>query len=57
MDDSTQFMLGCLGIALVLAFGPSILFWCIDTLFAFHIPLTPKTWLAGNLLIGMVSAR
>jgi TRAP-type C4-dicarboxylate transport system permease small subunit len=46
-----------LGIALLialLALIPWIGFWAVNTLFAFHIPLTWSTGLAFWLLIGML---
>lgn len=46
--------LGILALVALLAIIPWIGFWAIDTLFAYHIPLTWSTGLAFWVIIAMV---
>ncbi len=44
-------------VGLVIAFGPLLSIWSVNTLFGLTIPFTLKTWFAALVLGGLVYGR
>ena len=41
---------------LVLALGPWLMFWSLNTILGLTIPFTLKTWFAGIVLLGLFAS-
>ena len=60
MENSTVIVVGVILVLLMLALGPIITIWSLNTLFGLSIPTNIATWFAAlwtSILVGSAAAR